>query len=344
MLADFDEHVAYILSCVEDRYTDPADELPYESAEGGYQGAVLDSEDLLQQIGLELPNDKGKLFDDIASSLANDFWCEKDYFGPSEVSTLKQSWREFVEVVTTGTVLEFMYGLNPGDREAMPAAELLSWLTEKALEFGLLRSLPVGHSVFRARKQEADEKHRTAEALGPPPVYLADKPNRMNPKGTVMMYASEDSETAFVETAQASGSYAIGKFELLDAALVLDLTDMPPEVCFFDLENAHVKDVVSFLRHFATQISLPVVGANPEAAYLPTQIVTQHFRRYLRGEDGPIQGIRFASAQVKKGINLAFFGESIDVWDEPPKRPANRNTFLRERIHFLLAEVHERTR
>src|SRR4051812_12747904 len=48
---DVTEHIA---ECINREYSDPVDELPYESADGGYQGDVVDSWDLLEEIGLDV--------------------------------------------------------------------------------------------------------------------------------------------------------------------------------------------------------------------------------------------------------------------------------------------------
>jgi hypothetical protein len=242
VLADLSEVGGYVLECVEARYADPAEELPYETAEGGYQGEVIDAYDVLDCAELDLPNDStGKLRDLIADHLSEHDWCEKDYFALREDEALRYSWDSYVRVSKEGTVLEFMYGENPGDREEIPPAELLEWLTERAYEFGLVKPLRVGHNLYRVRFQNPGERHRTADELGPPPSYLAKQPNRLNPRHTEMMYASDDAATALAETVVGKGAYAVGEFSVLDELRVLDLTDLPEPICFFDLDNANVR-------------------------------------------------------------------------------------------------------
>jgi hypothetical protein len=284
VLADVSESGSYILECVEARYADPAEELPHETAEGGYQGEVLDAYEVLHCAELDLPHDsKNKLQDYLASYLSDHDWCEKDYFALREDQALRYSWDSYVRVAREGTVLEFMYGENPGDWEEIPPAELLEWLTERASEFDLVKNLKVNHRLSRVRLQESGGQYTTSVDLGPPPACLARQPNRLNPRNTEMMYASDDAKTALAETVGGGGLYAVGEFCLLDQLRVLDLTQLPEPICFFDLENAHVRDAVFFLRHFAKQVSLPLSHvADPDIEYRPTQIITQHFRRHLR--------------------------------------------------------------
>jgi hypothetical protein len=343
VLADLSEVGGYVLECVEARYADPAEELPYETAEGGYQGEVIDAYDVLDCAELDLPNDStGKLRDLIADHLSEHDWCEKDYFALREDEALRYSWDSYVRVSKEGTVLEFMYGENPGDREEIPPAELLEWLTERAYEFGLVKPLRVGHNLYRVRFQNPGERHRTADELGPPPSYLAKQPNRLNPRHTEMMYASDDAATALAETVVGKGAYAVGEFSVLDELRVLDLTDLPEPICFFDLDNANVRDAVFFLRHFAEQVSLPLVShANADIEYRPTQIVTQHFRRHLTIEGAHIHGIRYTSSRSKGGVNVGLFGESIVLCDTPPKREKKLIRYPSERSYLQLVRLDE---
>jgi len=343
VLADVSDLASYVLECIEARYADPAEELPYETAEGGYQGEVLDAYEVLDDAELELPNDsKNRLRDILANHLSDHDWCEKDYFALREDQALRYSWDSYVRVAKEGTVLEFMYGENPGDREEIPPAELLEWLTERASEFGLVKTLKANHRLFRVRLQESEGQFTTSDDLGPPPAYLARQPNRLNPRNTEMMYASDDAKTALAETATTGGLYAVGEFCLLDELRVLDLTELPEPICFFDLENADVRDAVFFLRHFAKQVSLPMSAlSDPDIEYRPTQIVTQHFRRHLRAEGDPVHGIRYHSARFPGGVNVGLFGEAITLCDRPPEKRPIRIQFPNERSYLQLVNVDE---
>ena len=78
--ADVGEVAGFILSAVEKEFVDPANELPYEGREGGYQGEVIDSPfGLFEEIDFSLANQQ--LLDDIADSLRADVWlCRRNYF------------------------------------------------------------------------------------------------------------------------------------------------------------------------------------------------------------------------------------------------------------------------
>uniref|UniRef100_UPI002AC335FF HEPN-associated N-terminal domain-containing protein n=1 Tax=Paraburkholderia sp. J41 TaxID=2805433 RepID=UPI002AC335FF len=67
--------------CLGKKWGGAADQLPYESAEGGYQGTTWDTAELVfEEICLELPRDHdGSLQDEIIGTLNDDVWCDYDW-------------------------------------------------------------------------------------------------------------------------------------------------------------------------------------------------------------------------------------------------------------------------
>src|SRR5262249_12211797 len=113
VLAELDGLCEYVVSCLETKYADPNDELPWDSGEAGWQGEVMDKYEVLEDAELDLPNDsKNRLLESIVDAMYQDEWCEKDYFRLSEGQEYRFSWEEFVETSIRGSVLEFMYGQN----------------------------------------------------------------------------------------------------------------------------------------------------------------------------------------------------------------------------------------
>jgi hypothetical protein len=49
--------IGYILDCINREWSDPAGELPYETKEGGYEGEVLYTHELLWELGVNVDND-----------------------------------------------------------------------------------------------------------------------------------------------------------------------------------------------------------------------------------------------------------------------------------------------
>lgn len=317
-IADFDEICEYIGEKIGEEYTDPAEELPVD--EGEYVFEPMDQEEVLQDAGLEINSDNTDLYSEIASQLPLEWYCRRDFFGSSKSEILKYSWDDFVKITRTGSVLDFMYGLRQEYSESMTPMELLEWLVESIYELGLITEIETGTNLYRVRYQPKGEEFLTADELGPPPSYAAKKPNRFNPAGTSMMYLAEDRVTALRETIDGFGKYAIGNFRTRSPIFVLDLANLPNEVCFFADDPMRTREPINFLRHFGEDISKQdTTGSAPEKFYIPTQIVTQHMRRYLQYGDIPVHGIRYKSAVARGGINIALFDSRIRLYEQGEK-------------------------
>src|SRR5947209_7703911 len=77
--ADTDVVMTHIGEGFRSEYTDPANELPYETAEGGYQGHWFHTDDLLDYIGEEIGCDE--FVQDLVDAYSDTAWCDRDYFG-----------------------------------------------------------------------------------------------------------------------------------------------------------------------------------------------------------------------------------------------------------------------
>ena len=74
-------------------YTDPANELPYESREGGYQGEVFHSYELIEELGDWTHSDA--LVEDVYAAFSDSVWCRENYFGVDAASRLRYGWDDF---------------------------------------------------------------------------------------------------------------------------------------------------------------------------------------------------------------------------------------------------------
>ena len=99
--ADMDKVAEHFRMCVEQEYEDAANNLPYETAEGGFIGRYWYPCDLIEEeLQLSLPNDNsGELSARLLQALDGIVWCESDPHGLSPVELAKFSWRQFCRVV-----------------------------------------------------------------------------------------------------------------------------------------------------------------------------------------------------------------------------------------------------
>ena len=74
----------FLLEAVDREYERAVEALGFESAEGGYQGAHWDSADMIEQIGLDLPNDDGRLLEILVDCFGDEPWCDRNPYAQRE--------------------------------------------------------------------------------------------------------------------------------------------------------------------------------------------------------------------------------------------------------------------
>lgn len=290
------------------------DQLPYDSAEGGYQARNFDTYDLLtDEVGLELPRDgDGALLAALVDAIGDDQWCAYDWTQLEIDESLQASWDYFCREVKHRRRF-FFHGDRtgrhaPDDRSPI---ELFDDLSELLEDLGRLRTFPAGLPLFRARPRSPGERHTTPASLGPPPQEMALQANRMNPAGIPMFYAADHKALAIAEVQDARVS--LGRFETTRSVRVIDLVDLPRVPGFFSRAPRSRRQLISFLHAFAVEISRPVPrDERVHVDYLPTQVLTE-FLRDAPFEGGPIDGIRYPSATAARGSNFVLFAGQADV-------------------------------
>lgn len=316
--------IAHINDCIHRHFDDPANAgLPYESAEGGWQGTTYDTNEVFEEIGLDFRNKSGdRLFNAVTDGLDCDLWCEVDPFGLSLDKTLLFSWKQFCDVIKHFRRYFFIYeerkAKNYINDELLSPAKTLQMIFSCAQEAGAFIVLPAGTKVYRARYQSPSKVYRTAGELGPPPLDRAIQTNRMSPPGIVMTYVAEDCETALAETANRSGIYAVGEFVNDHDLLILDLTRLPaiPSV-FAELPDSLEHDPrpkLIFLHKINREISRPIARDDRvHIEYVPTQVVTEYVRTVVRINGRKVDGIRYASSRRCAGASLVIFADQSNL-------------------------------
>ena len=322
--ASIQEVADYINECIKKEYDDAANEVPYNSREGGYQLPTWDSYELLSEIGLEFPNDvDDKLFLAVARLLDDNSWCHWDPFRGSDEDVAKYSWEYFAWVTKHRRRFFFMDHRPEFDLDEYSPGDVLKTIFEYANEAGLFKTLPAGTRLFRARCEEDGDKLETAQELGPPPQSKATQSNRMSPPGIVMFYGGDTEMTAILETANKPGRFAIGRFETLRPAIVLDLTDIPLIPSLFEEipDGAEIspRTVLTFLRHVAEQISQKIERDDRvHVDYVPTQIVTEYVRSQLtsggtQANRTRVDGIKYSSSVHPGHASYVLFATQDDI-------------------------------
>lgn len=317
--APLDEVFDFMFPAIEREYERAVDALGWDSAEGGYQGAHWDSQELLEEIGLELPNDDGRLFDILAECLGDEVWCESNPYSLRRDEVLIGSWEDFCRSIKHERRYFFLRKKKKRlDSEYLAPSELLRFIGETVNDHELVKKLPEGSLVYRARQQKPGQTLFSPYDFGPPPIERATRPNRMSPAGIVMFYCSDDRETAVAEIDDDPAlGIAVGTFQTTRDATVLDLTKLPRRLGFFEEQSdssAVDRYALDFLHHFVKTLAAKVEpGAQEHIDYVPTQVVTEWFRTSFRHHRRAIDGIRYMSAQRPGGESLVLFADRHDV-------------------------------
>lgn len=319
-------------------YTDPANELPYESAEGGYQGATYDGYDLVMY-ETESWTDDDDLREDVARAMIDFAFCDRDYFLMRRSEALAGGWTAFVEQVKHHTRYLFLRERgDPGWQhpDDIPPAEMLNELGKEVDKVGMVRFLPAGTELFRVRVHPIGEAYDDAPNLGAPPREFARGANRMSPAGIPMFYAALDPDTALAETVDPTRTVGmvatLGTWVCGEDVSVLDLTSVGPVPSLYSEERRHLREATRFLRSFTDEVSAPIGLGLEQIDYVPTQVVTEYFRVAFETEDGtrPL-GMLYRSSRTPGGTAcVLFFGpEGCGEWDGAGAVPTTHPVVLR---------------
>lgn len=325
---DLEVVCSHIEECLRRFWGFAVDQLPYESAEGGYQGQTwYTSEVLFDEEGLSLPrDDDGALRDAILHELPDETWCEYDWLTLDEDVALRSSWDQFCQNIKHHRRFFFHALGGPDDRDRYSAGGLLSAIARMSQHLELIRELPADTRLWRCRPDISRGKRVSAADFGPPPKQLATQSNRMNPPGIPLMYLASTARTALLETRATTAR--VGQWRTLRSARLLDLR-RPPEVPgTFSGEDRHATLHSRFLWDFRRHIMSPVERDDRvHIEYLPSQVVSEFLRDY-EFEGGKLDGIAYGSVVDPRGWNVALFVDLIDLGLEEPEWFGHREPWL----------------
>lgn len=318
--ADVSKVGEFIEDALRSEYGDAVEWLPWESAEGGWQGTTYYTYELLDEIELGLENEE--LFSDLIQLLPSIDWCDRHPFQLSEDKELRFDWDRFSDIVKH-KMRHVFFRLEQrarvsafGEHEAEPY-EILYRIGELVKEFRLCKVVGPGESLFRARLNRC-ERFTTVADLGPPTQQRAQYPNRFSPAGIPMFYGASDEETAIAEVYDCPNKpkrvVSVGRFENLRALRLLDFTKIPSYPSIFNGQTQEERGPLRFLHHFGWDSTKGITKDGREhIEYVPTQVVTEFFRHVLTDADGNhFDGILYPSAKHEGGICCVIFCSNED--------------------------------
>ena len=187
---------------------------------------------------------------------------------------------------------------------------------------GLFKVFPGSSRIIRARWEEDGERHETSGELGPPPEDKATQANRMSPAGIPMFYGCDDEDTALREASSGPGFFAVGEFETVRPAVLLDLTDIPDVPGLFEdvpgIQAVDPRRALRFLHHVAGEMSRRIERDDRvHIEYVPTQVVTEFIRAKVIWGESKVDGIRYASSVNEGHVSYVFFADQSNVVGTP---------------------------
>jgi hypothetical protein len=312
--AQADDVVGLIMESIRTEWTDPVEELAYDSAEGGYQGHQIEFDQVLYEVGEPIAGDEFREALIAATIGYTVKWCKADYGAPFQDEAMAYDWSDLVDLVKFRSRFFFSIQVRkerePGQRQS--AVEILADISSFAESAALFKTISAGSRLWRARASKTPEAFEAPGELGTPPPEVALASNRMSPAGIPAFYGAEDLDTAIEEirTVPASESNAFwnaGEFVLSGDCLVLDLATMPDPPSIFDSERA-LRRPLYFLADFAADISKPLGAPGREHIdYVPTQVVSEFLRLSFVSDLGPVAGVRYRSARQDGGTCVVLF-------------------------------------
>ncbi len=319
--APIDEVSGHFQECLFTEYDLAGNELGWDGSEGGWIGTYWDADDLVNYVlELEFPRDNRELLlPHLFGEHREQDWCEANAYGLNDDEVASFSWSRFRRVTMHQRRFFFQdYGSDAYEHDLYSPKEVLRTIFEYAERMDLFRPLPQGARLYRARFEGCKPQWEAPAELGPPPQETATQSNRMSPAGIPMFYGADDEETALKETYSCPGYYAMGRFETLRPAVLLDLTAIPSIPSLFDpipdSSEIRPRRVLKFLHHVARQVSIPIERDGKEdVEYVPTQVVTEFIRDQLTWEKLRIDGIMYDSAVRPDHVSYVLFADQSNV-------------------------------
>jgi RES domain-containing protein len=321
---ELDDLCEYMTDRIKQVFGFAVEQLPYESAEGGYQGRTWTTyEVLVEELGISLPRDRDDiLFYALLHGLPDEAWCDYDWLRLDLDEALRSSWGRFCEEVKYKRRFFFQGAEAETEREhedddSFSPGRLLRTIAEISQDTGLVRMVPVDAAgLSRARTNLAAGQPFEATDFGPPPRERATQSNRMNPPGIPMLYLASSAVTALRETRIPAAM--VGRWVATRPLRILDLRKLPDVPGIFSAAERDERLAVSFLYDFADDIMQPVArDERVHIDYLPSQVVSEFVRDYAF-RDGKLDGVAYGSTVHPDGWNLALFLERADLGlDEP---------------------------
>jgi len=302
----------HIMDCIQKKYEDAAECIPYESKEGGYLFDTLSIYEILNDEDPVL--DRGSkpeenLFMHILDEIDDGTpYVIKNFFGPpTGGSDGIYNWNSFSNLLKEKQRYTSFH--KRGDKEfseSDPVEDFLSSLSMVFRDDNILTTLKKEEEVYRAR---IDNENSITEysQLSSPPSKLSNH-NRFSPQGISFFYGAKDIATCIAEIRpNLAENVTIGSFKLIKDLQVADLVNgLGKRRSIYDSNYDFYFDEFHkpFLNQFIHEIAKPIRLGDAKLDYIPTQAFVECLRFVI---DTELDGIIFKSSTNEGGVNVVLF-------------------------------------
>ncbi len=307
----------YMASCLHAEWEDPNNSVAWI---GGFVPGprIIDSDDLLDQHDRPLENE------DLHWEFVRAFdhlWCQRNPYRLTHSDMLFLSWSRFSEM--TKTEKRYFWHRTPAtdnndDDELLDPTEVPDEVGRTIVRAGWrMLGRTSDRRILRALAHDPSRQLRTADELGSPPSERAGN-NRMSGAGISMFYGAETAKTAITEIRPCPKmAITVGSWTPSRELVYLDLLASQPIPSIFDMTARGERPWLRFLAEFADDLALPINAHISAIEYVPTQIITEYIRDYLRApDDRRIDAIRYRSSlDEQDGVCWVVFAKQDDCGD-----------------------------
>lgn len=323
----------FIKDGVERYYEDAANQVGYDSSEGGYLLSTQDIAEILleeEDIFGESLDDPYPLLEDLVSNDGTPYVRKDPYGPPSGDPEEIRYWENYCKIVKTKN--RFTAFLFSDGKDQYDHSQPKNFLFHLAHDFmpTLIDVLQPGTKIYRAQINNENRELLHEDLTSPPPQRSRN--SRMSPAGISFFYVGRTPEVCIHEVRPSvAENVVVAEFEVIQKLFVLNLaTEFEARRSIFDPEYSFTYEEYfkPFLEHFVGDISKPIRKTDNEIEYVPTQVFSEFIKAinfnkswYWPDANGNqsdvfVNGIIFNSSIMKDGKNLVLFrGPDISTTD-----------------------------
>lgn len=279
--------------------------LPYDSAEGGYQGATLEPMDALAELdwGEAHPRFERELRVALPEDWVTPGWEDEG----DDDDHHRDPWEQLRHQLSISRFLTFAQAGDRGRPSDGGFLRLFERVWTGLGMAGCVVAMPPNLELVRAREVVPPAVwFDTVDDLGAPPWKRGGAANRFSAAGVPVFYGSNRLGVALEEVVRKPGVIPLsaGRWLWTDSAdaKAVALEALSPRPGPFHRSKRELRDSYKFIESFVKRVSAPPGEEVLDVEYAMTQAFAEYL--WLHKE---VRAISYRSHRLKKGVHWAIF-------------------------------------